>query len=163
MNEYLNSNLETFSEIDGIFILMYANKDKPITGRLVFVKEIFLLAKEVIPQLDKKYQFFPADFGPYSTVFANTVDQLINKKCIKVEFTTNDFGEPLHRFSLTDGGKIEALKSFDKLSESLKNIIMLKRKGWDQLGYTGIVRLVYAKYPMYTVNSKIKDKVENAG
>ena len=157
-----NTNFENISEKDGIFILMCANKEKPITGRLVFVKEIFLLAKEIIPQLDSKYQFFPADFGPYSTIFANTVDELLNKKLIKVEYMVNSFGEPLHRFSLTNNGIIEASKSFDKLSNQLKNTIIMKRRWWDHLGYTGIVRLVYSKYPNYTIYSKIKGKIKNA-
>jgi len=62
---------------------------------------------------------------------------------------------------LTDNGKERALISFSKLPNNYKDIISRKRKGWDQLGYTGIVRFVYAKYPEYAVYSKIKNEVEN--
>jgi len=44
-----NETLNGLTVEDAILILMYANKDKPITGRLMFVKQIFLLSKEIIP------------------------------------------------------------------------------------------------------------------
>ena len=65
----------------------------------------------------------------------------------------------LYRFCLSDEGKIRGEQSFNKLPDELKDIIRRKRRGWDQLGYTGIVRLVYAKYPEYIVASTIKDEV----
>lgn len=145
---------------DAILILMYANKNKPITGRLMFVKQIFLLIKEIFPFLDEPSSFYPAQFGPFSVVFAKTIDKLIEDGDIKAEYSTDDMGNELHRFTLTGEGIHHASVSFDKLPDTYKDLIIRKRKGWDQLGYTGIVRLVYAKYPEYTIYSKIKEEVE---
>ena len=155
-----NNILNELTVEDAVLILLYANKDKPIRGRLMFVKQSFLLSKEVIPQLDEKFEFFPAHFGPFSKVFATKVDKLIQEGYIKTILSEDDLGNITHKFSLTDIGKEAAFHSFDKLSEIYKDIIIRKRKGWDQLGYIGILRLVYTKYPEYTVNSKIRDKVE---
>ena len=155
-----SNNLEQLTVEDAIFILLYANKDKLIRGRLMFVKQSFLLSKEIIPQLDEKFEFFPAHFGPFSKVFATKVDKLIQEGYIKTIVSEDNIGNITHKFSLTDIGKEAASRSFNKLPESYKNIIIRKRKGWDQLGYFGIVRLVYTKYPDYTINSKIRDKVD---
>lgn len=148
---------------DAILILLYANKNKPITGRLMFVKQIFLLVKEIFPFLDKKLRFYPAQFGPFSVPFAKSIDRLIKEGYIKAEYSINDIGNELHRFTLTEKGMHRASQSFNKLPPKYRDLIVRKRKGWDQLGYTGIVRLAYAKYPEYTIYSKIKDEVENNG
>jgi len=150
--------LEELTPEDAILILLYANKNKPITGKLMFVKQAFLLAKELIPQLDKKFKFYPANFGPYSKIFARAVNDMVEKELIKLESKTDNKDE-VFRFSLSDEGMKRAEQSFEKLPDDLKLKIIRKRKGWDQLGYTGIVRFVYTKYPEYTIYSEIRGEV----
>lgn len=159
MRDKKEKELEELTPEDAILILLYANKNKPITGKLMFVKQAFLLAKELIPQLDKKFKFYPANFGPYSKVFAKEVNKLIEKGIIKLEVKTEG-GKEIFRFRLSEDAIEKAKQSFNKLPNELKFKIIRKRKGWDQLGYTGIVRFVYTKYPEYTIYSEIKGDID---
>jgi len=155
-----NDFFESITPEDIVLTILYAQKDKPLTGKLMFVKQVFLFTKEIVPGLDDKMKFFPYSFGPYSSKFAQVVNKLINDGIIGVEKKVDDDRE-IYRFSLTEKGLEKAEKSFNKFPEKVRAIIKRKRRGWDQLGYTGIVRLVYTKYPEYIVNSSIKDEVEN--
>ena len=148
------SRIDSISIDEWILILLYAQKDKPITGKLMFVKQAFLLAKDVIPSLGARFKFYPYSFGPYSKEFAKSVNDLIEKGYITLE-VDND----IYRFRLSTKGKEIAEDAFNKLPDKYKMILKRKRRGWDQLGYTGIVRLVYTKYPEYAVNSKIVETV----
>ena len=47
-----------------------------------------------------------------------------------------------------------------KIPEELRILLERKSSTWDQLGYRGIVRLVYTRYPEYTGKSRILELVE---
>lgn len=144
---------------ESIYSLLYADYNRFIKGRLVFVKEIFLLCKEILPCIESKFNFFPSHFGPFSIPLAKEIDKMKNDEKIKVEYLINELGDPVYRFSLTNNGISEAKKVFESLPCGLKNKLILERKKWDSYGYTGIIRYVYSRYPEYTENSKIKDFV----
>lgn len=150
--------LDTITIDEWILILLYAQKGKPITGRLMFVKQAFLLAKDVFPSVEERFKFYPASFGPYSKEFAKSVNKLIEKGDISLE-VNKERDTVIYRFRLSENGEESAKNAFNKLSDNYKNIIRRKRRGWDQLGYTGIVRLVYTKYPEYAISSKIKESI----
>lgn len=150
--------LDTITIEEWILILLYAQKDKPITGKLMFVKQAFLLAKDVFPSIDERFEFYPASFGPYSKEFAKSMNKLIEKGDIHLEVKKEGDNE-IYRFRLSKDGEESAKKVFNKLPDEYKKIIQRKRRGWDQLGYTGIVRLVYTKYPEYAIASKIKESI----
>jgi len=152
------SILDTITIEEWILILLYAQKDKPITGKLMFVKQAFLLAKDVFPSIEEKFKFYPASFGPYSKEFAKSVNKLIEKGDISLEVKKEGDNE-IYRFRLSKNGEEIIKNTFNKLPDEYKKIIQRKRRGWDQLGYTGIVRLVYTKYPEYAIASKIKESV----
>lgn len=152
------SRIDSISVDEWILILLYAQKDKPITGKLMFVKQAFLLAKDVIPSLDARFKFYPYSFGPYSKEFAKSVNDLIEKGYITLE-VKREGDNDIYRFRLSEKGKEIAEDAFNKLPDKYKMIMKRKRRGWDQLGYTGIVRLVYTKYPEYAVHSKIVETV----
>ena len=151
--------LDTIIIDEWILILLYAQKDKPITGKLMFVKQAFLLAKDVFPSVEEKFKFYPASFGPYSKEFAKSVNKLIEKGYISMEAKEEE-DKVIFRFRLSKKGVDIAKNAFTKLTEEDQKIIQRKRRGWDQLGYTGIVRLVYTKYPEYAIASKIKERIE---
>lgn len=152
-------NIQNLTVEDALLIMLYANKNKPINGKLMYVKQVFLLVKEILPQLDNDFKFYPANFGPYSKVFAQEVNRMINEGIISVERLSRENDEESFRFFLNEEFVERARQSFNKLPDNLKFKIMRKRKGWDQLGYTGIVRFVYTKYPEYTIYSKIREEV----
>src|SRR5438132_1664841 len=49
--------------------LLGADGCQPIRGKTVFVKELFVLGKEIAPQIEKKFDFFASKYGPYSAHF----------------------------------------------------------------------------------------------
>ncbi len=64
-------------------------------------------------------------------------------------------------FILTDKGMERAKKAYEKLDEKTrKNLDNLRREA-TQLGYSGVLRYVYTRYPEYTTASKIRGRVLN--
>jgi len=145
---------------DWILILLYALKEKPMNGSLMFMKQLFLLENELIPDIpgdDENLKFYPWKYGPYSTVVAMAINKLIKEEVIKplsISGRPDDF-----QYKLTAEGIRLAEESVRKLSEDIFDKIKQKRRGWDQLGYYGIVKKVYNKYPEYTIQSKIREEV----
>jgi len=138
-----------------VLAILYANDRKPIYGKLMLVKQVFLTAKEVEPGLDKELGFFAYNLGPYSTSLAQMVDSLIARQLVSAEGSGGDFV-----FSLTSEGRKAAEEAWNRLPSSTRELLARKRRAWDQLGYRGIVRLVYTKYPEYTGQSKIVELLE---
>jgi len=142
-----------------ILLLLYARKDKPIDGKLMFVKELFLLEKEVFPKIKgikDSFSFYAYDLGPYSTKFAKKLNKLIQNEfveAIPIPDTDN------YRFKLTIPGIEKAEDILRKISTEDLKLIAKKRRGWDQLGYFGITRRIYSKYPEYTIRSKILTEI----
>ncbi len=133
--------------------------DRPIYGRLMLVKEMFLIAKEIDPKLDKELDFFPYDLGPYSSILAQKLNEMVANGLIEASSYEGEEGQ--YVFSLTSKGRAEAEKALGALPSEVLELLRKKRRGWDQLGYRGIVRLVYSKYPEYAGRSKIKEVAES--
>jgi len=132
--------------------------DKPIHGRLMLVKEMFLIAKEIDSKLDKELNFFAYDLGPYSKVLAQKLNEMVSKELIEAASNVGEEGE--FTFSLTPKGRQEAERVLGELPNEVQELLRKKRRGWDQLGYRGIVRLVYSKYPEYAGRSRIREVAE---
>lgn len=143
------------SAADWVLALLCANNRKPLYGKLMLVKEMFLVTKEMVPELDNELQFFAWDYGPYSEVLAKRVDALIEEGLVDAEGSGGDF-----IFKLTPDGVRRAQEVIGSLPQELRTLLERKRRAWDQLGYRGIVRLVYTRYPEYTGKSKILEMVE---
>lgn len=142
-----------------VLSLLHANNDKPIYGKLMFVKQLFILANDIFPNLSDRFKFYPSHYGPYSDVFARTVKELIKRDLVKVD-TETDGKTITYIFTLTEKGKEKAKSAFEGLPQNYQETMSRKRRGWDQLGYRGIVRFVYTKYPEYTTKSKILDMIK---
>jgi len=140
---------------DWVLALLYANNQRPLHGRLMLVKQMFLVTKEMVPSLDDELQFFPYDLGPYSKVLAEKVDDLVRRGLVYVEGSGGDF-----IFQLSPEGKQKAQQVMSGLAGELKALLERKRRAWDQLGYRGIVRLVYTRYPEYASKSRILELME---
>jgi len=146
---------------DMILILLFAQKDKPVYGRTMMMKELFLVFKEVAPEHGIRTQdpkFISYRFGPYSFTIMNILDSLWFANFIDVEGRKNSKKE---RFVLTKEGKKEAAKSFKELPETFKRELKERRIGWDQLGTTGILRYVYLNYPKYKDRSQLKERYQD--
>lgn len=144
-----------FTVSDCILLMLFAQSDKPIFGRVLLVKEVFLLTKEILNTDAQDAKFIPYRFGPHSFTIGNALPNLEYSGHIERKGKKN---AKLEQFTLTAKGKEHISKIWQSLPEEIQETIKNKRKGWDQLGYDGILRLVYQKYPEYKEKSHLKDR-----
>jgi len=141
---------------DAILLLLYAQRDKAIYGRISLMKELFLLIHEILGKSrvqDPKY--VPQRYGMYSYFVANTVSNLEFAGFMTRGGKKNTRAES---FRITDSGAREIARKFLSLPVGMQENMKESRKGWDQLGCEGILRLVYEKYPEYKDVSVLKDR-----
>lgn len=150
---HLNGVGRKFSVKESILLLLGVDSEIPLKMTLL-MKESFLLEKELSHELKlnlESFQFVPYRYGPYSRKLEDTLKSMdgliVISRGNKKEIT------------LTDEGKKEAQKLLESLSPSTVDKLKFKRLGWDQWGTKGILKRVYTDYPIFTVNSEIKDDV----
>ena len=142
-----------------ILALMYYSNGS-IPGALYLQKLVFLAINE--DQQNKTGKdaiiFKPLNFGPYSNTVTNSLQGLIRKELIvSKKQISNKYNRDT--YLLTDLGKQLSNATIEKLNSSsveyLRNLCIAGK----QLGYSGILRYVYSKYPNYTSKSEIIDEV----
>jgi uncharacterized protein YwgA len=135
--------------------------DGSIPGALYLQKLVFLAVnedKETRIALEKKTNFRPLNFGPYSDPVRKAVAELESKGLV---ISKNQLANKYNRevFMLTEAGRRMSSEQVRKLSqgarEYLRNLCLAAR----QLGYSGILRYVYSKYPESASKSRIKEEV----
>jgi uncharacterized protein YwgA len=145
-----------FSLSEAILVLLYAQKEKPINGRISMMKQVFLLINEILGKdqvQDAKY--VPARYGMYSFLVTRT---LTNLEYAGYLIREGRKGTRVERFVLSEKGLQRAARPFLQLPEEIRTTLMEKRKGWDQLGYDGILRYVYDQYKEYADKSMIRKR-----
>ena len=164
INEILNAVLISKSEYilrssiiytlrDVVLFLLYAQLKKPISGRTMITKQIFLSIKEIFNDTQvENPRFVPYRFGPYSFRLSHILSNMQYDGLISVNGKKNTRNE---LFSLTNSGLKIAKKKFNSLTKKQQSVLADKRKSWDQLHQKGILSYVYDRYPEYTSNSKI--------
>jgi len=140
---------------DAVLMLLYA-QDKPIHGRTSLMKQVFLLVNEILGSYRvQNPRYVKHRFGMYSFSVANAVSTLEFAGLIERQGRKNTNVE---RFTLSKKGRKHIAPVFAKLPEHIQRATMDRRKGWDQLGYDGILRYVYQKYPEYRDLSVLKNR-----
>lgn len=144
---------------DWILTFFYAGPDRnernpEIDGMLMVTKQFFVFVKEVKKDLEKEFEFVPFDYGPYSFVLKKSIDKLIKEGYIQVRKY-----EDRQDFILTDKGVERAKKTYEKIDGKTKKTLENLRREATQLGYSGVLRYVYSRYPEYITASKIRSKV----
>ena len=118
---------------DLILLLLYARKDKPIYGRTMLMKQVFLLFEEILKKYNLKIQnpkFVPYYYGPYSFTVAKVLEDLSFAGYIKIEGKKNSRKE---RFVLTNLGIREIEEKWKQLDENLRREIENHRISLDQM------------------------------
>lgn len=140
---------------DIILILLYAGKGVPIYGRIMLMKEVFLLTKEILDQTEiEDAKFFGYQYGPYSHIVYDALQNLIFSGYVKSKGRKDTKTE---EFVIQPAGIRKIKPVFESLTEEMQERITRARIGWDQLESKGIIKLVYRDYPEYTEESRIKD------
>ncbi len=144
-----------YSLFDQIILLLYADKDYPIYGKTLFMKEIFLAQHEVFQiQEIAPVVFIKYHFGPYNAAVENIVDDMLFSNYIDISKT----GKPANDIAvtLTTKGLSYAANLFDHLSSDRQSVLKQKRKEWDT--HTDILNYVYTYYDKYLENAKLKKR-----
>ena len=147
------------STSDWLLVLLGADNGRPILGRTVFVKELFVVGKEVVPQVDLKFEFFPSRYGPYSERFPPSLRELLRSGLISEQKAPAASAEleGITRFdySLTPDGVETASGLVAGLPPILFARISDYKRSLTSLGFWGLIHYVYANYPEYTVASEL--------
>lgn len=146
--------------LEELILLTIGLVDKPVNGRVVMQKEVFLLYQELKDKIKivdpnfKKYKL-----GAFSFNVSALLELLESAGYIEIK---NRRKTKCTKYILTDLGKSIVKNIISKLEEKLgkEYIEKLKRlrTGWDQLGHDGILRYVYQRYPGYREKSIVKEK-----
>lgn len=146
--------------VEELILLLLGLANKPINGRTVMQKEIFLLYQEIkdkVKVVDPEY--VPYKYGPFSFKVARILEIMEMKNLLRV---SNRRSKLRTKYELTPEGKELANKLLSYLSKKLGRdmieYLTRKRIGWDQLGHHGILRYVYQNYSKWIDKSEIKDK-----
>lgn len=152
-NEYTIRDPAVYSLRDVVLLLLYAHSERPICGRIMVTKQVFLAIKEVLGNSHvENPKFVPYRYGPYSFTLAHTLSNMRYDGLIDIRGKKNTQSE---LFLLTDRGMETASDKFNTLPEGQQSALVDKRKSWDQLHQKGILSYVYDRYPEYTSNSRI--------
>jgi len=142
-----------------ILLLLYST-NKPLYGRTLFMKELFLLKEEVLKnhygnESLEDLHYVPFRFGMYSFKIGKLVEELEFAEYVERRGKKNTRDES---FALTEKGREHARELLDRIPEDVLDKVRLCRTGWDELGTDGILRYVYQHYPQYTDRSELKKK-----
>ncbi len=128
----------------------------------MLVKLVFIASREIDRRAEPLLEFFPFDFGPYSKVLAQAVNRMISEGLIASSSEVGPSGNVRTEYRLTSSGRAEAEKSLQTLGPKIVDRLKKLRRGAEQLGYQGILRHVYTRYPEFASASKIRDEVVSA-
>ena len=140
--------------------MLLAGRNRPIRGKLMLMKTMFIAAKEIVPEADKALAFYPKDYGPFSRHVAVGVEHLVRSGFVLARGAGEERETDRTDFSLTPTGKAQASQLFERLPAEVRKRIGELRDGAEEMGYTGIVRYVYAMYPEYISASKIRKAIQ---
>lgn len=161
INKTRNNRKNSFLLSEIILFLLYSKQDKPIFGRTMIMKQIFLTIQEILDKKNISYQdpkFVPYSYGPYSFYVTDTLTHLNFMGLLEIKGKKNSKKES---FMITEAGIKKIEGEFKKLPSNLQQEIVSRRMGWDQLGTDGILHYVYDYYPKYKERSKIKNRFKD--
>lgn len=132
-----------------------------VSGRLYIEKLSFLSVYE-IPELEsikESFSFKPDKLGMYSVNVLKVMNELKEKNLIISKIYVSDTQHNKEIFTLTPEGRGKAKEILEQIDKDVKKKLLNLCKGAKQLGYSGILRYTYAKYPQFTSQSEIVEKV----
>lgn len=144
--------------INDLVVLVLAAQDPPVHGRIMLMKEVFLLYKEVLKGRASDPCFVKYRYGPHSLHITELQNTLHADGILERRGRKNSNSES---FRLTPKGKKIAAETMARLSKKEQDLIAEKRKGWDQLGVHGMLNYVYTKYPEYKEKSVLKNRYKD--
>ena len=158
----MDLDIPPLSISDQVLLLLFATRE-PIRGAISFMKEAFLLFKEKLGQFDVPAlspHFISYHYGPYSY---DVIEEWRELERLGLIARKGRKSTKKEAFFLTPKGRKAAKQIFEVLPVDFKDELPDWRRGLDELGNDGILKVVYKKYPEYTDKSKIREKVLRRG
>lgn len=132
-----------------------------VPGRLYLEKLSFLSVYEIqeLESIKESFSFKPDKFGMYSKNVLKIMDELKEKNLIISKTYVSDTQHNKEIFTLTPEGRGKTKEILEQIDKDVKKKLLNLCKGAKQLGYSGILRYTYAKYPQFTSQSEITENV----
>lgn len=134
-----------------------------IPGKL-YVEKLSFLSVNEIPELEvlkDRLEFKAHKLGMFSEKVIKAMDEL-KKSGLVISKTYSTDAHNKEIFTLTPEGKKKGREFFDQMDDNIKIELSHLCKGAKQLGYSGILRYTYDKYPEFTSKSEIVEEVFNS-
>ncbi len=144
---------------DAVLLLAGTYPEIELPGKLITQKEMFLFEKSLAPRLGLTLEpagFRPYHFGPYSRKLKELLEDLEQRGFLRSRPLAGREGVA---YSLTDRGKRLAQSRQALVRPEVFEELRRKRRGWDELGSPGLLKLVYEDFSAYAAESEIKDSV----
>lgn len=141
-----------------ILAFLDANNRATVEGKVLFTKQIFILTKEIVPNLAKEFEFFPSQFGPYSTELAKRVNRMLEERLIEASKSGRAWA-----FKITDKG-IEILKNIPQSeidNEEIIQKVAVMKETTQQWGRKKVLNYIYARYPEYGFYARRKEELSD--
>lgn len=158
-----------------LLLIIYADKQSKIIGRTRLQKIIFLYEKECQKHLnqirepnlfDSDFNFYAHHYGPFSKDLYKYLKNLKTFGMITIENENNiedeNIVEKETQYYITEEGIAtvhEEIFQIQKFNQIEMDILDAFKKEYNNMNLNDLIKFVYDKYPDYTNNSKIKDKV----
>lgn len=144
--------ISKYSLFDTILLLLFADKEIPIDGKVKQQKEIFLAFKEVFSKIPnfKQVDFDKKRYGPFSEEVDHTIDDMGFSNHIMIEGKKKPNTMSI---SITQKGITYIKEKFAELPPEIKQELKRKRANWDSMSTQGIMNYVYLHYPEYRENA----------
>lgn len=137
-----------------IYLMLSADNNSTIKGKIRLTKEFFLITKKLAPNIFEISQFYPHHFGPYSTRFAVCVNELIEENHIALDYKSGDFS-----YSLTPRSRSIAKEHKSSITDvEMHEIDDIKVKSNSQ-SLKSILKEIYTEFPKYALRSVIREDI----
>lgn len=140
-----------------VLVLLSADDNSSIYGKTLLIKQAFVMAKEIVPEMDSPLQFYPFQIGPYSTVLAKMLNKMIRDGLLQAETVGNRW-----TFTITDEGERLAEKAKEALTEDQLLEISKMKRTTSEWGTNRFLRYVYENYPEYAIDSRLDGVILNS-
>jgi uncharacterized protein YwgA len=132
-----------------------------IVGKTRLQKLVFLVSQKIFSS--NPFEYEPYKFGPYSIKLLAAMDELLELGYIREQIIELTETQHLYEFELTDDGLLYAEDLINdiplkKLNEAEE---LIHQHGYKELD--SLLHTVYADFPDYTENSKIRERLLLSG
>jgi hypothetical protein len=132
-----------------ILLLLESNSEEPITGKVWFQKELFLVSQN-IPRLETETDFEASLMGPFSENANSELDQLRIEGLVQLNGS----------IKLTIEGKQVTQRVKTKASQQTKDILSEMKSFVNDLPEDEMLAFVYFSYPQMTEESIVFEEIK---